>query len=71
LYYVLELLEGGSLQDLITNKYQFSLEETREIIKGLLLGIIHMNEQSKIFLLIIYLDIMHRDLKPDNILFRE
>lgn len=42
-------------------KYNFSPDEIKNIMKGLVSGLAHMHERG----------IMHRDLKPENILFRK
>lgn len=61
LYFILDLLEGGQLQDKIKAKYKFTIDETRQIMRGLCEGIAYMHSR----------DMMHRDLKPENILFRK
>lgn len=61
LYFILDLLEGGQLYDKIKMKYNFSPDEIKNIMKGLVSGLAHMHERG----------IMHRDLKPENILFRK
>lgn len=61
IYIVLELLEGKNLYEIMKEKSgNFSLDEVRVIMKGLLQGIKCMGEKM----------IMHRDLKPENIMFR-
>lgn len=57
----MELLEGGQLYDKIKNKYRFSIEEVKVVMKGICQGLKAMHKQN----------IMHRDLKPENILFRK
>ena len=49
-----ELLEGGQLYDRIKAKYNFSGNEVKSIMQGLLLGLAEMHKKN----------IMHRDLKP-------
>lgn len=61
IYICVELLSGGRLHDRIKNKYKFSSQETRAIMKGILQGLEAMHS----------LNYMHRDIKPENILFRE
>ena len=66
-YIFMELMEGGSLKDLIleryTNKeeYLFTDEECSIILKGILDGLNSLHS----------LNIMHRDIKPDNIMFKK
>jgi calcium-dependent protein kinase len=66
-YIFLELMEGGSLKDLIIERYHnkeeylFTDEECSSIMKGLLEGINSLHSMN----------IMHRDIKPDNIMFKK
>lgn len=43
LYFILDLLEGGQLQDKIKSKFKFNSEEVRGIMKGLCDGIAYMH----------------------------
>ncbi|CAD8058198.1 unnamed protein product [Paramecium sonneborni] len=61
LYLALELLEGGSLYDLIKEKTQITTKQIQQIIVGILLGLQEMHRK----------EIMHRDLKLENILFKK
>ncbi|CAD8180441.1 unnamed protein product [Paramecium octaurelia] len=61
LYVALELLEGGSLYDLIKDKVILTTKQMQQILVGVLQGLCHMHEK----------DIMHRDLKLENILFKQ
>jgi calcium-dependent protein kinase len=54
IYIIVELLEGGQLYDKIKNKYKFSTDEVKTIIKGLCQGLEAMHAKNY----------MHRDLKP-------
>jgi serine/threonine protein kinase len=66
-YIFLELMEGGSLKDLIIERYinkeihLFTDEECSTIMKGLLEGFNNLHSNN----------IMHRDIKPDNIMFKK
>ena len=60
IYMTVELLEGGQLFNKIQSKHQFTKEETKQVMVGLLRGLNHMHAQR----------IMHRDLKPENIMLR-
>lgn len=61
IYISVELLEGGQLYDKIKNKYKFTIEEIRTVMKGICQGLEAMHAKN----------IMHRDLKPENILLRK
>ncbi|EGR32236.1 hypothetical protein IMG5_091269 [Ichthyophthirius multifiliis] len=61
LYFVLDYLEGGQLQEKIDAKYKFSVFEIKNIMVKLLYAIKNMH----------YKKIMHRDLKPENILLKD
>lgn len=61
LYMCLELLEGGSLYDQMKNKVILSSKQIQQILYGILLGLKHMHSK----------DIMHRDLKLENLVFRK
>ncbi|KAL4432630.1 hypothetical protein ABPG74_004923 [Tetrahymena malaccensis] len=74
-YYVIELANGGSLMDRISlakrakkkglekekDSGAFTENEIRQYIKQLTSGLMHLKERK----------IMHRDIKPDNILLRK
>jgi formylglycine-generating enzyme required for sulfatase activity len=58
-YVVMELVEGGSLADLLRSQPDGLPENVvREILKGVLAGLSHAHSKG----------IVHRDLKPENIL---
>ena len=57
-YLVFELIEGGDLYKLITNKGQLNELECRNIIKQMLHGLQYLHQNN----------IIHRDLKLENIL---
>ncbi|CAD8205965.1 unnamed protein product [Paramecium octaurelia] len=61
LYMGLELLQGGQLYDIIKKKVILNNKQIQSIMKGLLEGLAHMHSKN----------IMHRDLKLENILFKE
>ncbi|CAD8174342.1 unnamed protein product [Paramecium pentaurelia] len=61
LYICLELLEGGQLYEQLKKKVIFTNKEIQTIIKGLLEGLKHIHSK----------DIMHRDIKLENILFKK
>lgn len=70
LFLFMDLVEGGSLKDLIIDRYTKSIsgeskyfmtdEEASVIMKGILEGINYIHKNN----------IMHRDLKPENIMFK-
>jgi serine/threonine protein kinase len=59
-YYVMRYMTGGPLSRLI-NKGKFSLQDTARIIEKLAQGLAYAHKKG----------VIHRDLKPDNILFDE
>ena len=59
-YMCIELLPGGSLTDRIRKSKRLTTLMIKHIMKSILEGLEHMHSQNT----------MHRDLKPDNILFR-
>ena len=62
----MELIEGGSLKDLIikryldNNKYLFRDSECALIMKGIFEALNYLHKKN----------IIHRDIKPENILFK-
>ncbi|MDL1910527.1 hypothetical protein FBQ81_07505 [Chloroflexi bacterium CFX6] len=58
-YFVMRYMAGGSLTQLIAAKGRLSLEETARIIDRIASALDHAHKQH----------IIHRDIKPDNILF--
>ena len=58
-YFVMRFMAGGSLNRLIANKGRLSLEETAHIIDRIVPALDSAHKQN----------IIHRDIKPDNILF--
>lgn len=60
-YMILELITGGNLKDYIHKQGKCNEQECAIILRSLLKSIIYLNEN----------EIMHRDIKPDNILFRK
>lgn len=58
-YFVMRYMAGGSLAQLIAAKGRLSLEETARIIDRIASALDHAHKQH----------IIHRDIKPDNILF--
>ena len=65
LYCFLEFCGGGSLKDLCSKEGQISELKVLTLLKQLLDAMSYINEQS---IWTIYLDKVHRDLKPDNLL---
>lgn len=59
-YYVMRYMTGGSLSDLIA-KGKFTIQETAAIISKIAQGLAYAHRKN----------VVHRDLKPDNILFDE
>ncbi|KAL1007385.1 hypothetical protein UPYG_G00086070 [Umbra pygmaea] len=60
MYLVTELCEGGELKELLQKNKRFTEEETRHIISSLAEAIVYLHKQ----------DIVHRDLKLENILVK-
>ncbi|MFZ5888581.1 MAG: protein kinase domain-containing protein [Chloroflexota bacterium] len=58
-YFVMRYMAGGSLAQMIANKGRLSLQETARIIDRIASALDHAHKQH----------IIHRDIKPDNILF--
>lgn len=58
-YFVMRYMAGGSLKQLIANKGRLPLQETAHIIGRIASALDHAHKQH----------IIHRDVKPDNILF--
>ena len=61
IYLMMEYLEGGTLKDYINNKKEITEDEARIIIKQLLVALSYLHYTC---------DICHRDVKPENIMFR-
>jgi serine/threonine protein kinase len=57
----MEVIKGGSLRQLMSNKRTFSDDEASTIIKSLLSAVEHVHSKNYV----------HRDLKPENILIDE
>lgn len=58
-YFVMRYMSGGSLNQLIAKKGKLSLTETAHIVGRVASALNHAHKQN----------IIHRDIKPDNILF--
>ena len=58
-YFVMRYMAGGSLTELISNHGRLSLAETANIVDRLASALAHAHDKN----------IIHRDIKPDNILF--
>lgn len=58
-YFVMRYMAGGSLSQLIADRGKLSLQETARIIDRIASALDHAHKQH----------IIHRDIKPDNILF--
>jgi len=58
LYLVMELIEGGSLYDLLKKRGKLELPEAMELFKGIAQGLSHAHRKN----------LVHRDIKPANIL---
>jgi len=58
-YFVMRYMAGGSLTKLLANRGKLPLEETAHIIGRICAALNHAHKQN----------IIHRDIKPDNILF--
>ena len=60
-YLVLELLEGGELLNYLSNKEAFTAADTNRVMRCILEALAYMDQKK----------IMHRDLKPDNMILKE
>lgn len=60
-YLVLELLEGGELLGYLSSKSVFNNADVVRVMKCIMEALAHMAEKN----------IMHRDLKPDNMILKE
>lgn len=60
LYMIMDLVQGGSLIEKIREQITFTLDQSIQIMSGMLKAIEHCHNKG----------IMHRDIKPENILFR-
>ncbi|CAE8619058.1 unnamed protein product, partial [Polarella glacialis] len=60
-YFVMELLEGGSLQDHLDQHGAMKEDEAQQLTRSLCEGLASLHEKG----------IVHRDVKPGNVLFRK
>lgn len=60
-YLVIELVEGGSLRDLLRQKGLVPLDQTIALIKGIAKGLAYAHKKN----------LVHRDIKPANILLAD
>lgn len=60
IYMILELFRGGNLRSYISKNGPLNEQQAAIVLKAVLKGIKHCHD----------LNIIHRDIKPDNILFR-
>merc|ERR1719427_1187170 len=61
IYLVVELLEGGELLQYISSKESLNTADYYQVMKCILEALSYMNSKN----------IMHRDLKPDNMILKE
>jgi len=61
IWLVMELIEGGSLRDLLKQKGKLSLEEALPLFKGIAQGLAYAHRKN----------LVHRDIKPANILLSQ
>lgn len=62
MYFVMEYVKGGTLNEMMRRRnYLFSEDEARIIIENVLKAVEHLHK----------LNICHRDIKPDNIMFSD
>jgi serine/threonine protein kinase len=61
IYLVTEYLSGGTLEDTLKNRMNFSGQFIQSVIKDILSGLLYLDENC----------IMHRDIKPENVILRE
>lgn len=60
IYLVMELVEGGTLRDLLKQKGKLSLEQALPLFKGIAQGLAYAHRKN----------LVHRDIKPANILLQ-
>lgn len=60
MYFVLEYVEGGSLFNNMLQRHKYSEKDAANIVKQVLEALIYLHKMR----------IVHRDIKPDNILFK-
>ena len=60
-YYIMTYIQGGSLEDLLQREKKISPERAIEICKGILSALSEVHKKG----------IIHRDIKPDNVLLGE